>query len=137
VVEEIKNIKFANSELSKFGITIGIILFIIAGIFLWIENDLYIVLLYISLILIITGVLFPFLLKPVYLIWMVFSYIISWFMTRIILSLLFYLIITPIGLISRLLGKQFLELRWNKLKGSYWNIRKKENYITDHYEKQF
>jgi len=58
-------------------------------------------------------------------------------MTRIILSLLFYLIITPIGLISRLLGKQFLELRWNKLKGSYWNIRKKENYITDHYEKQF
>ncbi len=137
MVEEIKNIKFANSELSKFGITIGIILFIIAGIFLWIENDLYIVLLYISLILIITGVLFPFLLKPVYLIWMVFSYIISWFMTRIILSLLFYLIITPIGLISRLLGKQFLELRWNKLKGSYWNIRKKENYITDHYEKQF
>ena len=48
-------------------------------------------------------------------------------MTRIILSILFYVILTPIGLISRLFGKQFVELRWDKSNDSYWNFRSNEN----------
>ena len=54
---------------------------------------------------------------------MSFAIILGWFMTRFILSLLFYLIVTPIGLITRVLGKDFLELKKEASNGSYWNQR--------------
>ena len=57
-------------------------------------------------------------------------------MTRVILSLLYYAIMTPIGLISRLFRKQFIELGWDKSKGSYWNYRLDKTEISS-YEKQF
>ena len=58
-------------------------------------------------------------------------------MTRLILSLLFYVVFTSIGLTLRLFGKQFLELRWDKSKESYWNSRTNENLQNKNYEKQF
>ena len=42
---------------------------------------------------------------------MIFAAILGWIMTRVILSLVFYLIMTPIGLITRLLGEDFLKLK--------------------------
>ena len=69
------------------------------------------------------GFLIPIILKPIYIGWMSFAIIIGWFMTRFILSLLFYLIVTPIGLITRVLGKDFLELKKEASNGSYWNQR--------------
>ena len=78
----------------------------------------------------------PFVLKPIYWIWMIFATILGWIMTRIILSLLFYVIITPIGLILRMFGKQFLELKYNKNVNTYWNYRESQNQYDNH-EKQF
>ena len=74
-----------------------------------------------------TAIAIPFVLKPVYWIWMIFGIILGWFMTRVILSLLFYVVFTPIGLILRFFGKQFLELRWDNSKESYWNYRVNED----------
>ena len=76
-------------------------------------------------------------LKPIYLIWMTFATILGWLMTRVILSLIFYLILTPIGLIRRLFGKQFIELRWNKTDSTYWNYRSMHVLEKEKYEKQF
>jgi Saxitoxin biosynthesis operon protein SxtJ len=45
-------------------------------------------------------------LKPIYHGWMFIALIIGWINTRILLALMFYLIITPMGLFMRLLGKQ-------------------------------
>jgi hypothetical protein len=45
-------------------------------------------------------------LKPIYHGWMFIAIIIGWINTRILLALVFYVIITPMGLIMRLLGKQ-------------------------------
>ena len=42
---------------------------------------------------------------------MTFAVILGWFMTRLILSILFYIIITPIGLIARIIGKDFLNTK--------------------------
>ena len=63
--------------------------------------------------------------------------ILGWIMTRLILSLLFYVVFTPIRLIPRFFGKQFLELRWDKSKESYWNFRTNEHLKKENYEKQF
>ena len=58
-------------------------------------------------------------------------------MTRVILSLLFYAIMTPIGIIPRLFGKQFIELKWNKIESTYWNYRSVGVIEKEKYEKQF
>ena len=137
MLEEIKNIKSEKSDLRKFGITIGVILLIIAGFLFWKEKESFQILLTFGVTLCILGIVIPFILKPIYWVWMIFATILGWIMTRVILSLLFYIIFTPIGLIPRFFGKQFLELRWDKSKESYWNFRTNEHRQNENYEKQF
>ena len=137
MLEEIKNIKSEKSDLRKFGITIGVILLIIAGFLFWKEKESFQILLTFGVTLCILGIAIPIILKPIYWVWMIFATILGWIMTRVILSLLFYIIITPIGLILRFFGKQFLELRWDKSKESYWNIRTNEHLKKENYQKQF
>jgi len=136
--EEIKNIKCEKNDLLKFGITMTIFLIIISGLLFWNDNELYQIFFLIGTILLVISLTLPLILKPAYWIWMIFASILGWIMTRVILSLLFYTIMTPIGLISRLFGKQFLELKWDKSKESYWNIRDNEQHLqNEKYEKQF
>ena len=137
MLEEIKNIKSEKSDLRKFGITIGLILLIIAGFLFWKEKESFQILLTFGITSCILGIAIPFILKPIYWVWMIFATILGWIMTRVILSLLFYIIVTPIGLIPRFFGKQFLELQWDKSKESYWNFRTNEHLQNKNYEKQF
>ena len=136
-IEEIKNIKSEKSDLRNFGIIVGIILLIISGYLFWKEKESFQIFLAIGITLFLTSITIPVILKPVYLIWMIFATILGWTMTRVILSLLFYFIITPIGLTLRFFGKQFLELRWDKSQDSYWNFRTNEHRQNENYEKQF
>ena len=137
MLEEIKNIKSEKSDLRNFGITVGIILLIISGFLFWKEKESFQIFLASGIILFLTAIALPSVLKPVYWIWMIFAIILGWFMTRVILSLLFFLIFTPIGLTLRFFGKEFLELRWDNSKESYWNFRKNEHLQKEVYEKQF
>ena len=135
--EEIKNIKSEKSDLRNFGIIVGIILLVISGFLFWKEKESFQIFLAIGITLFLIAIVIPSVFKPVYWIWLIFGIILGWFMTHVILSLLFYIIITPIGLTLRLFGKQFLELRWDKSKESYWNFRTNEHLKKENYEKQF
>jgi len=137
MLEEIKNIKSEKSDLRKFGITVGIILLIIAGLLFWEGKESFQLFLTVGVVLCVVGIAIPIILKPIYWIWMIFATILGWIMTRVILSLLFFIILTPIGLISRLFGKQFLELKYNKNLNTYWNYREIEQIKRENYEKQF
>ena len=134
--EELNSIKSGRKDLKNFGFTIGFILLMI-GVFLFVrERDLFIYFLSIGSILIILGGIAPVILKPIYKIWMIFAVIIGWIMTRVILSVLFFSIITTIGIFTRLIGKDFLNLKPTNNE-SYWNIRNKEYELNQDYEKQF
>ena len=136
MIAELNSIKSSRKDLKNFGFAIGFILLII-GLFLFVrEKDLFVYFFSIGSILIILGGITPFILKPIYKIWMIFAVIIGWIMTRIILSVLFFSIITIIGLFTRLIGKDFLNLK-SKSNESYWNIRNKERELNQDYEKQF
>ena len=137
MLEEIKLIKTENKDLRSFGITFGIIFLIIAGFLFHIERESFQLFIVISSIFIFIGLLIPIILKPIYVAWMSFAVILGWFMTRFILSLLFYLIVTPIGLITRVLGKDFLELKKEASNGSYWNQRESSLEKNQNYDKQF
>tara|TARA_B110001454_G_C12706470_1_gene428789 strand:+ start:443 stop:853 length:411 start_codon:yes stop_codon:yes gene_type:complete len=132
----ISRIKITKEEIRKFGIVIGIILLIIGVILLWKKNIYYPILMIIGIFLFVGGLSIPIILKPIYIIWMIFATIMGWLMTRFILSLLFYGLITPISLIARLMGKKFIYLRWDKINNSYWNYRSNKVQNVD-YEKQY
>ena len=136
MIEEIKNIPSSNKDIRSFGITIGIILFIISGLLMYYNKEAYQLIAIIASIFIVIGFILPILLKPIYFVWMIFAAILGWVMTRVILSLVFYLIITPIGLITRIIGEDFLALKKMNL-DSYWNHRDSSIELNQDYEKQF
>ena len=136
MIEEIKNIPNSKKDIRSFGITIGIILFIISGLLMYYEKEISQTIAVLASAFIGLGLVLPMLLKPIYFVWMVFAAILGWLMTRVILSVVFYLIMTPIGLITKLLGEDFLALR--KVESdSYWNYRDSSEETSQNYEKQF
>ena len=137
MIEEIRNIKSGKKELRNFGFTIGIVLLLIAGVLFYKNNNLFISFAYIAGVFIVLGFLFPQLLKPIYFIWMIFAVVIGWIMTRLILSILFFVIISIIRLIACIFGKSFLELNISKDSKSYWNHRFSDVEMNQDYEKQF
>tara|TARA_Y100001968_G_scaffold280233_1_gene276606 strand:+ start:31 stop:441 length:411 start_codon:yes stop_codon:yes gene_type:complete len=134
--DEIKNIKTNTKNIRSFGITIGIILFSVSALLYYYSENYYQILLFIASGFLWLSIIIPILLKPVYLVWMSFAVILGWIMTRVILSSLFYLIITPIGIITRLLGEDFLGLKTSN-SDSYWNERDRSKELNQNYEKQF
>jgi hypothetical protein len=137
MIEEIKNITSKKSDLRKFGITVGLILSVIAGLLFWKGKDSFQLILIIGIILLASGLAIPIILKPVYWVWMIFATILGWVMTRVILSLLFFLVFTSIGLISRMFRKQFLELSCYTSQDTYWDYRSANEDNLKNYEKQF
>ena len=136
MIEEIKNIKSTKKDWKSFGFVIGIIFSIIGAFLFYKEIEFSVYFWCAGLFFVTLGLSFPSILKPIYLIWMIFAVIIGWVMTRIILSVLFYLIISTIGIFARLVGKDFLNLK-SENNESYWNIRNKEYELNQDYEKQF
>jgi len=137
MIEEIKNIKSAKNDIRKFGVTIGLFLMILAGYLFWRGRDAFEIVLVSGIALCVLGLAIPTVLKPIYWIWMILAVILGWIMTRVILSLLFYIMITPIGLLSRLSGNRFLDLKWDKSKDTYWNYKDTKQMANEDYERQF
>ena len=136
MIEEIKNIRLAKKDLKNFGFIIGIIL-LLFGLFMLYEGiDYFIYFVVVGLIFLCLGLLAPKILKPVYKVWMTLAVIIGWIMTRLILSVLFYSVITVIAILTRIIGKDFLNLKIDN-KESYWNNRDSNHELNQDFEKQF
>lgn len=137
IIEEIKNIKSAASDLRKFGVTIGMALAFFGLLFFWRGKEWHIYLFIGSAIFIFLGIALPIALRPIYKIWTAFAVIMGFVMTRLLLCALFYIIVTPICLFSRLLGRDFLDIRLDRTAKSYWMPRKETEFNRHNYERQF
>jgi Saxitoxin biosynthesis operon protein SxtJ len=137
IKDEIKNIKQSPKDLRKFGLTVGIVLLLIASFLIWKHKPSQFYFVSIGALLVLSGLLFPALLRPLNKAWMTLAVLLGWVMTRVILSVLFYLVITPISLIARISGKHFLDLKIDKSRQSYWEKRKNVPAAAADYERQF
>ena len=135
--DDLNNIRKDNKAIRDFGILIGFILLIIAGILFYKERESYELIILLGIAFIGLGLGMPIFLKPFYLIWMAFAVILGWFMSRLILVILFYFILTPIGLVGKLFGQNFLGNNFNSSAKSYWNLRDSKSEINQYFEKQF
>ncbi|MDP4115156.1 MAG: SxtJ family membrane protein [Bacteroidota bacterium] len=137
ILQELKNIKETKKDLRKFGITIGSVILIIAMLLLYFGKTHYYVYGIIALLFILTGLFIPAVLKPLNKVWMGFSIILGFFTSRIILTILFYLIITPMALIFRIIGKDPLNINTDKKVSSYWIKRENTSVAKIDFERQF
>ncbi len=137
IIEEIKNIKTGRKELRQFGITVGIVSGLLGGLFFLRQKDFYVYFLIFSAAFLISGLILPALLKPVQRIWMTLAVSIGWVMTRIVLVILFYLVVAPIGILARVFGKSFLAVKLDKNADSYWIAREPAKFNKRSCENQF
>ena len=73
----------------------------------------------IAVVLVAWALVLPMSLKPVYRVWMTIGLCLGWINTRIILSIMFYLIILPVGAVMRLAGKDPMARSINREQKSY------------------
>ena len=137
IIEEIKNIKGDKSDWKKFGITMGIILTIIGSYLLWKKNNYFEYFFFVAAVFFILGLILPAALKYVYKAWMSLAVVMGFIMTRVIMVIIFYLIVTPIGLIASITGKEFLDMKIDQNAKSYWLARDKSIKVKADYERQF
>jgi len=135
ITDEINNLKPDKNAIKKFPLIIGTI-FLLMYLYFYFFTDVRYYLFLFAGMLAGLGFFLPVeVIYPFYKGWMSIAIFLSYFMSRLILIILFYLVITPLGLILRLFGKDFLELKIEREKKSYWN-KKEEGNISDP-EKQY
>jgi hypothetical protein len=74
--------------------------------------------------------------RPVYVVWMIAAYPLGWIVGHVVLGAVYYLIVTPIGLIMRIIGRDPLTRRFDPNRTSYWEPRQ-ENTDAKRYFRQF
>ena len=136
LLDEIKDIKSSREDLKKFGLTLGIFFAFIGAICIWRSKSSYPYWIGLSVFFLFFSFVAPQILKPIQKAWMTLALLMGWVMTRVLLGVVFYLVITPISLISKIAGKKFLSVE-NTADQSHWVIRKPLNRTKEDYEKQY
>ena len=112
----------------SFGIVFFIVFFIISIYPLLSHNEIRLWSLIISIIFLVLGLLNSKILSPVNKLWLKFGLLLGKIISPIIMAFIFFIVVTPIGILMRLLGKDLLKIRYNNNK-SYWieknNIKSK------------
>ena len=103
----------------NFGIVFFVVFLIIAIYPLKNGEDIRIWSLSISLIFLILGLLNSKILSPLNKIWFKFGILLGRIMSPIIMSLIYFIVMTPIGLFMRMMKKDILNLKFNNNK-TYW-----------------
>ena len=131
-MKEKSKIKMSSNR--SFGIVFFIVLMTIG---LWpLKNNgdlnLYIVLL--SMPFLILGLLNSKLLNPLNLLWFKFGVLLGSIVAPIVMGVVFFLVVTPTGLIMKILGKKMLDNKFDKNKKSYWiNCNKQDSSMRNQF----
>lgn len=126
-------------EWRKFGIALGIILAIVATVLSIKQNSIDVYFYGAGAAVVLLALTLPILIKPVFIMFMYIGHVMGWVMTRVILGILFYLVMTPLSLVARLIGKRFLDLRFTRKEDSYWieNPVSASGQVKESYEQQY
>ena len=104
----------------SFGIVFFIVFVLIAIYPLINQGEVRIWSLIISFLFLFLGLLNSKILTPLNKLWFKFGLFLGKIISPITMGIIFFLVVTPIGLLMRLFGKDVLNLKLNKKKSSYW-----------------
>lgn len=136
--EELKQLSTQPRDLRKFGLVVGVVFVALGAWFLFRRKPVWPYLLSPGAALMFMGVVAPRLLRQVYMGWMAMALTLGLVVSTVILTLFFFLIVTPISLVARLAGKDFLSLKLQPHATSYWIVRPRRSpRRPEEYEQQF
>ena len=103
----------------SFGIVFFIVFLLISIYPLINDEDIRIWSLLVSLIFLVLGLINSNILSPLNKLWFKFGIFLGKIISPLVMGIIFFLVVTPIGLIMRLIGKDVLNLKYSDYK-SYW-----------------
>ena len=116
----------------SFGI-VFFVFFLIIGLYPLInEDNIRIWSIVISIIFLILGLINSQILTPLNILWFKFGMLLGRFVSPIVMGLVFFLVVTPTGLIMKLFNKDLLNLK-KKDKESYWIKRKSKSEMKNQF----
>ena len=122
--QEIRDLDVGKKKVRSFGYLVGGVLMAIALVGLWRTGRRFTTAVYALLgaggALVALGLAAPAVLRPLYRVWMGLALVLGFVMTRVILTLVFFLVVTPVGWIMRALGKDPLRRRPDPSAETYW-----------------
>ena len=139
ISKEIKSLDTSSKEIRKFGLVIAIALGVI-GSFVYVKFGNFDVVGWlwgIGILFLILGFILPSVLRPIYKIWMLLAFFIGGIVSRVILTVLFYIVLTPTGLVLRLFGKDILDKKFDKRRESYWVKKDLSGHTKEQYGKMY
>jgi Saxitoxin biosynthesis operon protein SxtJ len=90
-----------------------------------------------SVVFLLAGLFLKPVLRPVYVVWMKFAFILGWLNTRLLLGVFFYLVVSPVGVVMRLVGRDPLTRKIDRSRSSYWMKREPRPFDAKRYEHLF
>ena len=91
----------------------------------------------IAILLLITSLTKPSLMSPLNRLWTQFGLLLNQLMSPFLMGLIFFLVVTPIGLTMRLVGKRPLDLKFDPNARSYWIKREPPGPAPESMKNQF
>jgi len=118
-----KEIKIGSNK--NFGLVFFVIFILIALWPLLSDGNIRIWSVIVSIIFLILGLLNSKILTPLNKLWMRFGILLGKIVSPIVMGIVYFGVVTPIGLIMKLFGKDILNLKIDKNKNTYWSPKSK------------
>lgn len=129
----------SKSEQRKFGLVMGVAISVL-GLIRWAIHGFAVFPTYFFIVAAVfagLGLLFPRGLYPVFVVWIKFAEVLNWIMTRVLLSIAFFLMITPVRVLVRLFGEDPLKRRFLQESDTYWEDAEEQPEELERYLNQF
>ncbi len=137
IQHELNELSTTRRDLRKFGLLVGGVCLLLAGWTLFRHKPIWPYLLTPGALLFVLGLVLPRSLLWVYRAWMAIAFTLGLIVSTIVLTLFYFLVMTPIGLLARLFGKDFLSLKMDRQSKTYWLPRERPVATAAEYEQQF
>ncbi len=126
ILQEVRELPTEPRDLRKFSLTVGAAFVVLWAVFAYALPYLFgkgkdlAVLWQIGVVLAVVGTLLPAVVKPIYYAWMTMALALGFVMTRVLLTIFFFLVMTPVALVFKLIGKDPLHRKLDREAESYW-----------------
>ncbi|HNO12544.1 MAG TPA: SxtJ family membrane protein [bacterium] len=134
---EIQHMDRSPASARRFGFILTTILLLIAGWLWYKERDVWMYWAAPGVLVGLISAIAPNLIYPLYTGATIFSIFIGYFVSRVILLIMFTLFFVPVGLITRLFGRDLLKKRIDLKATTYWTKKESPVKIPEHYERMF
>jgi len=134
---DIKALQEENKQITNFGLLLTFFLGLFGCIAAYKGNDVWRYLVGIGAALGFIGLIAPGLMRPLYRAWMKLAQYLGWFTTRLVLTIFFFVVLTPAGILARIFRADLIDKKIDRSAGSYWIEYQQCDRDPEKYERRF